>query len=160
MCLCGSSSAVHIAASCAAGGRGLMTQLSAQVFWTWLLCVICFVGVLTGCLCAGKLWISCSHFFLLTSLSAPWISWCTSFFPVPTFPFLLSILSECACCHGACGRSGHCGVVLTQLPGLLSSCTGMSKHGHSLRCHSCKHTTSCQGLICACVTMFLRIENT
>lgn len=47
----------------------LMTQLSAQVFWTWLLCVICFVGVLTGCLCAGKLWISCSHFFLLTSLS-------------------------------------------------------------------------------------------
>lgn len=70
-------------ASCAAGGHGLMTQLSAQVFWTWLLCVICFVGVLTGCLCAGKLWISCSHFFLLTSLSPP-----ISLGSLPSFPSL------------------------------------------------------------------------
>lgn len=164
VCVCGSSSAMHIASFLcsrwpwlddSAVSSGLLDLASVCDLFCWRADWLFVCREVVDFL---------QSFFPAHFIEPLWISWFTSFFPVPTFPFLLSILSVCACCHSACGRSGHCGVVLTQLglpqlPGLLSSCAGMSKHGHSLRCHSCKHTTPCQGLICACLTMFTRIVN-
>lgn len=76
-----------------------MTPLSPQVFsvWlpvysTWLLYGVWFFGVLTVPIYVqGICGFPIVVFFLSTSLSPPWVSWFTSFFPITTFLFLLSV---------------------------------------------------------------------
>lgn len=130
VCLCGSSSAVHIASFLCSGGRGF--DDSAVSLGLLDLASVCDLF----CWRADWLFV-CREVvdFLPSFFPAHFIEPPGSLGALPSFPslhfhFFCPSVSACRC-HGACGRNGQCGVVLTQLglpqlPGLLSSCTGMT----------------------------------